>query len=685
MFLPPKKRAFRQNQSPTHQSTQTETIQALFTKEKLEETVRSKIAKQYRREERFILLGETGATESEDASVKQTDSMNRQCEKIMRTRLFLEFAKLLDQYHHLEKEVASVPPPESATKAMQAFDKALENYEQLQLNLARCKAIALHPEQFRGLKLPKEHFEIAIKSLAIVQPQPLSEEQIETLQELLEPETIEFAKFGYEALKKIGWMRRVALLDKVGAKLRQEKEELLSKNLPLSKFKKKVAEIDQQIDIEESQIPVFRKLRALRFCSRNPQSDTLQPELRRLIHDALIEKYIGENPETEETSLEQKISKLTEAQQNAVNKAEETLRTKSRELRTAMGMKVATACDEDGNPLMEGKSAVYHSFDARKMEMLHHAQMEILDILEHYIYQWMRANPIEDRREAMTATLIDFLDDIQEEHYNVVAKMTKFALPIWTPDLSRMSKRQFENLQGFWGELVEGKTHINYGTSFAQIPPSVARECRGVYNAMYARLLSRPEGRKLLHSTAYGHLTETHLDRAGVPQTYRSPNFVILDPKTEGLCDLSIDVRCDASYTPHVKTPPVWLDSDRWLMEHKKEKKLFGSTWDKHAVPVLNPAFVQFGCALSQAHDHQRMGPLSGLGPAKGLLKTGQEERFRPRSLEKFSRKRNLPVCPATAKMFYQIEAGNKLRAEHGLPTVDGEKPLAEAPFWKED
>jgi hypothetical protein len=140
-----------------------------------------------------------------------------------------------------------------------------------------------------------------------------------------------------------------------------------------------------------------------------------------------------------------------------------------------------------------------------------HAQMKHLDDIEHTAYRWFNHSQ-QDETDANRAGMFELLNQVQAHHQEMVRQTVAGGHQLWVHD--QVSAGQRTNVDRLWSEITDNtrNTRFRYdthtqtgGLGAVPMPADYAARLQEESNAQMARLLSRPQGRKLvshLHARA---------------------------------------------------------------------------------------------------------------------------------------------------------------------------------------
>jgi hypothetical protein len=128
--------------------------------------------------------------------------------------------------------------------------------------------------------------------------------------------------------------------------------------------------------------------------------------------------------------------------------------------------------------------------------------MALLDIVEHKVYRWFDATktPEMQRRQM---PMFYLLDEVQGEHKTLIERIVNNDLELWVHD-EPMDERG--NINELWNAITSGENFLriqntvqNLAGQQKQIPEEFMRQLKVEIFSSYARIMSRPQGRKLLN------------------------------------------------------------------------------------------------------------------------------------------------------------------------------------------
>ena len=240
--------------------------------------------------------------------------------------------------------------------------------------------------------------------------------------------------------------------------------------------------------------------------------------------------------------------------------------------------------------------------------------MEALDILEHKIYRWFDAtkgNPMNGNHTAM----FNLMDEVQAEHKQVVGMVVGNNRNLWVKDRGGNSQR---DIQALWTEITSGNGHFNVVNTVADqmglpqnIPPQFLQQMRIELFASFARLMSRPQGIKLLMLFKNGQARDKDLSFVLEP-LYNlvlggamGPNRAIATDDTNAKMTLHNNggIGKGNGSDAGIRFVPGMRDSS--VMDR-----------DVNNNPILSPTFVGFGHEITHSAHYQNGSYASGLNMA---------------------------------------------------------------------
>ncbi|BDD03576.1 hypothetical protein [Aureibacter tunicatorum] len=631
-------------------------LQCLFTKKQIQEHMAMKCGFKRQKPDEYLVV--ENQEEGDEQLVHEFLFSISEKEKLKPTTLdgekrfgkmkqmdhFKRVFKLLDAYHATEKVEFGDEDESAIVDAMIRVENASRVFEHQDNLFYRQKAIMEDPLSFRGRNFTDKHREVAITTLANNAAWPLRREEALMFDELVEEEIAHIWRKAKVKCKDRKWLNAVEHFRTEEAMIHSEMESLATVEPKSEEDEMRMEQLSELEKALHNKFPEVDKVKLYNYCINHPEESGISPDARMLLENC-VKRYFLSDGEKE------KYVRMTSKPPKEWCRASDELEEAKLEVSKLKRYKELMCFDDKGEQLMENGKPVLKRVSLASEEFVLHEQMRILDALEHIVYNWFKRNLVIDLQDEEVSILLDLLRDVQKEHIGVVEKISAYGVPIWLPDAGKMKDADFKEIQKFWRNLSEGKTNLVYGKSISDKGESFANGFRMHVNAMHARLLTRPEGRKLLQNVAHGSFLER--DFSSSKSKFQSvPNVVVLEngdsmPRVQG------------GEVPLLFLHPFFNDAEDFCFEERRHGFLY---LDKSLCHILTPGFIHYASALEWAHRYQSTAkPLTKPHASLGEVYCFQDmDRYRQRSKAR--------VSPALENRFFVLEWSRSLRKEHGLP-----------------
>jgi hypothetical protein len=252
-----------------------------------------------------------------------------------------------------------------------------------------------------------------------------------------------------------------------------------------------------------------------------------------------------------------------------------------------------------------------------------HTQMSTLDLIEHYIYRWFqqRQKKANARKQRL---MFDAMNETQREHKGIVRKMVNAGVDLWVSTI--LSSENKTEIQQLWNSIlsttnnkfvVEYKFHTQSG-NFQNFNIATKTSVQNELYSAFARIMSRPNGRKLLR-----YLNTNHSGAEKKIIFITSPRYKLLGAR--GYSDGIPYVGAKAVATPEPYSK-IGIRSGRLANGRGSGAQVEVSPgirdasmldFDKKGNKILSPFFIGFGHELIHAA-HYMAGSYIGPAPAHG-------------------------------------------------------------------
>ena len=284
-------------------------------------------------------------------------------------------------------------------------------------------------------------------------------------------------------------------------------------------------------------------------------------------------------------------------------------------------------------------------------------QMADLDALEKAIYAWLAPVAGRPARSGVALTAANaLLDDVQVTHRQFVnGYVHANNLELWTADPLQPAARTALNLD--WNQLrnaAPGAGPLRVTDQARQNVGAPAQQVAGFTDemrAMHARLLSRPDGRQLLHDL---------LASARTPEVSVEPYNPAYVAMFGGGAEASADIRANALATGGTVAVPVANQGSSTTMAVSagmRDSEV--QNVDSQNRPIAAPAFILYAHELIHAHHNMQGRNRANLQP--NLYQAGTP----------LADWENAEEHAAIDTGFEPISE-NSIRAEHQLPARYG-------------
>lgn len=229
------------------------------------------------------------------------------------------------------------------------------------------------------------------------------------------------------------------------------------------------------------------------------------------------------------------------------------------------------------------------------------AQLDCLDQIEHAVYTYFDTARAQGNKALFKRELYWLLDQVQREHHALTALSTQQGGAVWTSDAPSVTdatdiSNTWNQLQGGTGKVFIDSAFKSHSGTFEHHP-----EYKNEMMAAFARLLSRPYGRKLV------------IDVVGTAAVGAQAPVTQLGPQSRAKVQ-------DAKPSP-AETSPMNADQakmtrgqDQWTKGAGSEStmridSMSDTEWQVHSASgkqILAPAFIVLGHELVHAKNNDK-------------------------------------------------------------------------------
>lgn len=234
--------------------------------------------------------------------------------------------------------------------------------------------------------------------------------------------------------------------------------------------------------------------------------------------------------------------------------------------------------------------------------------IEELDKVEHWIYMWfdhMKSMELGTNHRAM----FNLMDNVQEEHKMLIERTVDRGHELWMKDLQPNER---EDMNELWTEIITGSGHFKLDRTInddgvKNLPPQFLKQVQVELFSAFARLMSRPQGRKLLHLYKNGEAQAKDVNFILVSLNEMINNLERGPKKAIAESTVNAEIR---SGGPDNISPGTGDFSKILFAPGLKDSRLMDR--DKKGNRILSPTFIGYGHELTHTGHFQQGTHLSG-------------------------------------------------------------------------
>jgi hypothetical protein len=151
--------------------------------------------------------------------------------------------------------------------------------------------------------------------------------------------------------------------------------------------------------------------------------------------------------------------------------------------------------------IVESIQSYNNAYDANdNSKMALHQMMHLLDIVEHKVYRWFDVTRSPEIKQ-QHLPMFYLLDEVQREHKTLVQRTVNNKVELWVHD-EPIDER--DTINELWNEITSGQSFlriintVRHANKEKNIPEQFMDQIKVELFSSYARIMSRPQGRKLL-------------------------------------------------------------------------------------------------------------------------------------------------------------------------------------------
>ncbi|MDR6238874.1 hypothetical protein [Aureibacter tunicatorum] len=251
-------------------------------------------------------------------------------------------------------------------------------------------------------------------------------------------------------------------------------------------------------------------------------------------------------------------------------------------------------------------------------------KIELIDYIEHCIYEWLTLNPVHSTRDVqpVVPVLLGMLEELKQIHENLVQDLIEFELNPWLADKDQMNEEELYQANLLWKMLSRFDQGIHYQSVLTEDETFLRilnHQARINAMAMFARLISRKSGRYLLRQLAWRKNNRSVVIAMDEDPTrsIHTDKHPIKDPKkpAKELYQATTFMPAVTYDTSHAVKDSSWDPNELFKRDKHLTRSDSASEWDEitpDQIPseqemnlegnvCLSPAFIHFARELAKA------------------------------------------------------------------------------------